>query len=157
MRGKDRAELRAEAHHLRPTVHVGHQGITPTLLRSLDEALAARELVKVQVERNAPASVKEIANSLASDVGAEVVQVIGRKTTLYRHNPELPQEPDAPPGVQEAQTSKRRGSPGARKSKGRGSRRGAEVRRARKPTERPKERGSPGGAYTHTAPSTLGS
>lgn len=125
MRGKDRAELRAEAHHLRPTVHVGHQGITPTLLRSLDEALAARELVKVQVERNAPASVKEIANSLASDVGAEVVQVIGRKTTLYRHNPELPQKPDAPPGVQEAQTSKERGSPrnaevqGARKSKGR--------------------------------------
>ena len=89
MRGKDRAELRALAHHLRATVHVGHHGITATVLQSLDEALEARELVKVQVERNAPLSVKETAGELASQVRAEVVQVIGRKTTLYRLNPEL--------------------------------------------------------------------
>jgi RNA-binding protein len=97
MRGKDRAELRAEAHHLRATVHVGHHGITDTLLQSLNEALEARELVKVQVERNAPQPVKEIAGELASQVGAKVVQVIGRKTTLYRFNPDLHKKPDAPP------------------------------------------------------------
>jgi RNA-binding protein len=97
MRGKDRAELRAEAHHLRATVHVGHHGITATLLQSLDEALEARELVKVQVERNAPLTVKEVASELASQVGAEVIQVIGRKTTLYRHNPELHQKPESAP------------------------------------------------------------
>jgi RNA-binding protein len=93
MRGKDRAELRAEAHHLRATVHVGHHGITPTLLQSLHEALEARELVKVQVERNAPLPVKEIAGELATHVKAEVIQVIGRKTTLYRYNPDLHRKP----------------------------------------------------------------
>jgi RNA-binding protein len=97
MRGKDRAELRAEAHHLRATVHVGHHGITDTLLKSLEEALEARELVKIQVERTAPVSVKEAANSLADQVQAEVIQVIGRKTTLYRHNPELHKKPDSLP------------------------------------------------------------
>ena len=97
MQGKDRAELRAEAHHLKPTVHVGHHGITATLLQSLDEALEARELVKVQVERNAPMTVKEVAGELAEQVGAEVVQVIGRKTTLYRLNPELHKKPEAKP------------------------------------------------------------
>jgi RNA-binding protein len=97
MRGKDRAELRAEAHHLRPTVHVGHHGITDTLLQSLNEALEARELVKVQVERNAPDSVKDTANRLATEVEAEVIQVIGRKTTLYRHNPTLHKKPDSLP------------------------------------------------------------
>lgn len=89
MRGKDRAELRAGAHHLRATVHVGHHGITETLLQSLDDALQANELVKIQVERNAPISVKETASELAAQMGAEVIQVIGRKTTLYRLNPEL--------------------------------------------------------------------
>ena len=89
MRGKDRAELRAEAHHLKPTVHVGHHGITDSLLQSLDDALQANELVKIQVERNAPITVKEAANQLASQTNADVIQVIGRKTTLYRHNPEL--------------------------------------------------------------------
>ena len=89
MRGKDRAELRAEAHHLRPTVHVGHHGITDTLLQSLDDALQANELVKIQIERNAPVAVKEAANQLAAQMHADVIQVIGRKTTLYRLNPEL--------------------------------------------------------------------
>ena len=89
MRGKERAELRAEAHHLRATVHVGHHGITEMLLQSLDDALEANELVKIQVERNAPATVKEVANELATQMKAEVIQVIGRKTTLYRFNPEL--------------------------------------------------------------------
>jgi RNA-binding protein len=89
MRGKDRAELRADAHHLKATVHVGHHGITETLLQSLDDALQANELVKIQVERNAPISVKEAANQLATQMRAEVIQVIGRKTTLYRFNPDL--------------------------------------------------------------------
>ena len=97
MRGKDRAALRAEAHHLRPTVHVGHHGITETVLQSLDEALAARELVKVQVERNAPLPVRQAAAELAGQVGAEVIQVIGRRTTLYRHNPEIERAAGAPP------------------------------------------------------------
>ena len=89
MRGKDRAELRADAHHLKATVHVGHHGITETLLQSLDDALQANELVKIQVERNAPLTVKEAANQLATQMRAEVIQVIGRKTTLYRFNPDL--------------------------------------------------------------------
>ena len=97
MRGKERAGLRAEAHHLRATVHVGHHGVTATLLQSLDETLEARELVKVQVERNAPATVKETATELADHVGAEIIQVIGRKTTLYRHNPKLKRQEGAPP------------------------------------------------------------
>ena len=97
MRGKDRAGLRAEAHHLKATVHVGHHGITDALLQSLHEALEARELVKIQVERNSPVSVKEAASTLAEQVHAEVVQMIGRKTTLYRHNPALHKKPDSPP------------------------------------------------------------
>lgn len=97
MRGKDRAALRAEAHHLTASVHVGHQGITDTLLGALEEALSARELVKLQVSRNAPVDVKEAASELAERLDAEVIQVIGRTTTLYRHNPDLERREGAPP------------------------------------------------------------
>ena len=78
-------------------MHVGHHGLTDTLLQSLDDALEARELVKVQVERNAPLSVKEAANVLALQMKAEVIQVIGRKASLYRFNPELHRNPDSGP------------------------------------------------------------
>jgi RNA-binding protein len=94
---KDRAELRAEAHHLGASVHVGHQGITPTLVQALDDALRTRELVKVQLSKHADETPKAFANRLGKDVGADVVQVIGRTATFYRENPELERKPGAPP------------------------------------------------------------
>jgi RNA-binding protein len=89
MKGKERAQLRAEAHHLSVGVHIGHQGLTPSVLQSLDDALRTRELVKTQVSRNADVKARDIANALALAVKAEVVQVIGRTVTLYRENPDL--------------------------------------------------------------------
>lgn len=86
---KERAELRARAHHLDVTVHVGHQGLTDALRRSLDDALRTKELVKIQFSKSADARAKDAANELASDMHAEVVQTIGRTATLYRENPEL--------------------------------------------------------------------
>ena len=94
---KERAELRAEAHHLSPGVHVGHQGITPTVVQSLDDALRTRELVKVQLSKNVDEKPKDLANRLGAEVGADVVQVIGRTATFYRENPELERKPGTPP------------------------------------------------------------
>jgi RNA-binding protein len=87
--GKERAELRAEAHHLDPLVHIGAQGITPALVDSLEDALRTRELVKVQLGRPVDERPRAIAERLAQETGAVVVQVIGRTATLYRENPEL--------------------------------------------------------------------
>src|SRR5215208_2448193 len=95
---KQRADLRAEAHHLQATVHVGHQGLSPTLLQALDDALRTRELVKVQLTRTVELSAKEAAGELARATDAEVVQVIGKTATLYRYNPELERRSgDLPP------------------------------------------------------------
>jgi RNA-binding protein len=87
MKGKDRAGLRAEAHHLPATVHVGAQGLTDSVAKSLDDALRTRELVKVKLGRGAPLTAKEAAEQLAERVSAEVIQVIGRTVTLYREKP----------------------------------------------------------------------
>ena len=95
---KERAALRGEAHHLVAAVHVGHQGITPTLRAALDDALRTRELVKIQFSKNADVDARSAANDLAELVGADVVQVIGRTATLYRENMELPKKPgELPP------------------------------------------------------------
>jgi RNA-binding protein len=86
---KQRAELRAQAHHLPVMVHVGHQGVTDTVRQTLDDTLRTRELVKVQFSKNADTRAKDAANDLAGQVNADVVQSIGRTATLYRENPEL--------------------------------------------------------------------
>lgn len=95
--GKERAELRAEAHHLDPLVHVGAQGITPTLIGALDDALRTRELVKIQLGRPVEEKPRAMAERLARETGADVVQVIGRTATLFRENPELERKHGAPP------------------------------------------------------------
>jgi RNA-binding protein len=98
MRGKYRAALRAEAHHLRPLVHIGLQGLTDTVRQTVDDALRTKELVKIRFERNAPEGPKESSRELAKALGADVIQVIGRTLTLFRENPELPPHPnDVPP------------------------------------------------------------
>jgi RNA-binding protein len=96
--GKQRADLRAEAHHLAATVHVGQQGVSPALIASLDDALRTHELVKVQLGRGVDVKAKDAAAQLAKAVHADVVQVIGKTTTLFRENPELEKKPgDTPP------------------------------------------------------------
>ena len=95
--GKERAELRAQAHHLDPLVHVGVQGITAALITSLDDALRTRELVKVQLGRPVEDKPRTLAERLAQETGAVVVQVIGHTATLYRENPELERKHGAPP------------------------------------------------------------
>jgi RNA-binding protein len=89
LRGKERAELRSEAHHLTPTVHIGQHGLTPALINSLDDALRTRELVKVKLGNKDDAKPKDVANALALATNSDVVQVIGRTATLFRENPDM--------------------------------------------------------------------
>jgi RNA-binding protein len=95
--GKDRAALRAEAHHLTPLVHVGQYGLSQTVIQSLDDALRTRELVKVQLGRNTDVTARDAAAQLAGATGATVIQVIGKTATLYRENPDLPRKRGDPP------------------------------------------------------------
>lgn len=97
MRGKDRANLKAEAHHLDPIVHVGHGGISESLIKGVEDALRTRELIKIDISKNLTISPKEAATLLAEATQAEVVQVIGRKVTLYRDNPALEWKDGVPP------------------------------------------------------------
>lgn len=94
---KERAELRAEAHHLTPVVHVGHQGLTDALRMAIDDALRTRELVKIALAKTTDVSAKDAAHRLATELSADVVQTIGRTCTLFRENPELKRKAGAPP------------------------------------------------------------
>ena len=95
--GKERAALRADVNRLSATVHVGQHGLSPSLITSLDDALRTRELVKVQLGRTSDISAKDAAEQLAGATRSQVIQVIGRTTTLYRENPDLKHESGVAP------------------------------------------------------------
>jgi len=83
---KQRAYLRSLANTIQPIFQVGKGGISENIIKQFDDALEARELVKATVLRNAEASPREIAEEIARETGAELVQVIGNKFVLYRES-----------------------------------------------------------------------
>ena len=85
---KQRAQLRGLASTLDTIVHVGKDGLGDNLVKQVDDALEARELIKGRVLENSMYTAREAAEELAVAARCEVVQVIGSKFVLYRmqHN-----------------------------------------------------------------------
>ena len=89
---KQRAYLKSQAHHLKPVVFVGKEGVGDATLRSVEEALNTRELIKVRVQEAAPVDVRQAGAELEARVeNAHLVQTIGRVAVLYRPHPEKPE------------------------------------------------------------------
>ena len=87
---KQRAQLRALANPIDTVLMVGKGGFSEQLYKTADEAITARELIKGKVLENCEYSAREAADAIASQLGADVVQVIGSKFVLYRRNKKEP-------------------------------------------------------------------
>ena len=90
MTSKQRAYLKSLAMTMDPVVQIGKGSLTPEVTKAIDEALEARELIKIGVLQNcldAPSSMAAVA---AERTHSQVVQVIGKKIVLYRQNREKP-------------------------------------------------------------------
>lgn len=83
---KQRAYLRGLANTIPALYQVGKGGIDQTLIKTLDEALEAKELIKVHVLENSGENTKELCNFIAERLNAEPVQAIGSKFVLYRES-----------------------------------------------------------------------
>ena len=83
---KQRAQLRGIAMTEDTIIQIGKAGITENTVTEVNNALAARELIKGRVLENSLLTAAEAANALAEACGAETVQVIGSKFVLFQRN-----------------------------------------------------------------------
>nr|WP_238988802.1 YhbY family RNA-binding protein [Calorimonas adulescens] len=88
--GKKRARLRAMANGIRPVVNIGKDGINETVLASIEDALEARELIKINVMENSPISIKDAIDLITEKLKAEPIQVIGKRFVIYRRSTRKP-------------------------------------------------------------------
>ena len=82
--GRQIRRLRSLAHHLNPVIIIGKADINEGTVEQANECLEAHELIKCSVLDTSSLDIREAANELAERCHAEVVQVIGRKFSLYR-------------------------------------------------------------------------
>ena len=83
---KQRSFLRSLAHEIEPSVFLGKSGLTQNVIDEIDVNLEKREIVKVKLQEGCELTPKEVANKVGEALGAEFVQAIGRKFTLYRES-----------------------------------------------------------------------
>jgi RNA-binding protein len=92
LNAKQRAHLRSLAHHLKPILQIGKEGITDAAVRAVEDAFNTREILKVKVQEAAPLSAREAGEQFASRIPKVAhVQTIGRTIVLYRPHPEKPE------------------------------------------------------------------
>lgn len=84
MTSKQRAYLRGLANTLQPIFQIGKSGLSDNLIKQLDDALEARELIKISVLETAPSDVKSLGEEIANSTNSVCVQTVGSKITLYR-------------------------------------------------------------------------
>ncbi len=87
LKGFERTYLRGLAHSLRPVVQVGRGGLSGEVMASIDEALAARELIKIkfnEFKEEKKAFSKEIEEATKS----EMVGMIGNTAVFFREHPD---------------------------------------------------------------------
>ncbi len=81
---KQRAYLSGEASKISPILQIGKASLTPEFVAAVDEALEARELIKISVLKNCFDDPRTIAEAMAERTHSQVVRVIGKKIILYR-------------------------------------------------------------------------
>ena len=84
MTSKQRAYLRGLTNKIDAIFQIGKNGINDNLIKQLDDALEARELIKISTLETAPDSAKNLSFEIAERTNSIVVQVIGNKIALFR-------------------------------------------------------------------------
>lgn len=83
---KQRAYLRGQANSMDTILQIGKGGIAEQLIKQVDDALSAREMIKLKVLENSFLSAREAATQLAEATRCDIVQVIGSRLVLFRQN-----------------------------------------------------------------------
>ena len=86
LKGKQKRQLRALAHHLSTIFQVGKSGVNSDMIQGIRDALEKRELLKVSILQNCEEDKDEVAKILSERTSSELVQVIGHTIVLYKQS-----------------------------------------------------------------------
>jgi len=87
LQGFQRKHLRGLAHSYKPVVLVGQNGLSESLLASVEEALTAHELIKIKfIDVKEKAAKLELIRELEERTASEMVGMTGHVAIFFRQN-----------------------------------------------------------------------
>lgn len=88
--GKQKRFLRSRAMTMDALYQIGKEGLSENFIRQIDDALEARELIKIKILKNSAEVAADVGDTLAAELHAEVAQIIGHSVVLYRRSEKKP-------------------------------------------------------------------
>ena len=76
-------KLKAAAQRLEPAVRVGKSGLTDAVIASIEQALAARDLIKIRFDHDRDER-DVLAGKIAEATGAALIMQVGKVAVYYR-------------------------------------------------------------------------
>jgi putative YhbY family RNA-binding protein len=93
---RERAHLKGRAHALEPVVHIGAAGVTDAVIKEIDRALTAHELIKIRAGAQERDERGEVLETICARTGAASVQTVGKVMVLWRPRPDEPDDASRP-------------------------------------------------------------
>ncbi|WP_077833449.1 YhbY family RNA-binding protein [Clostridium felsineum] len=88
--GKQRAYLRSMANTMEVIFQIGKNGIDEAIVKQINDALEARELIKINVLESSGLQAREASDILCGLLKCEGIQAIGKKIVIYRKSEKKP-------------------------------------------------------------------
>jgi putative YhbY family RNA-binding protein len=85
---RERAHLKARAHALEPVVQIGHDGLTAAVVKEIDRALTAHELIKIRASGDDRMERAAFMEEICDRTGAAAVQRVGKVLVIWRPRPD---------------------------------------------------------------------
>ena len=87
LNGKQKNNLRAQAHHLDPQIQIGKNGLTPEQVTQIKKALNDHELIKIKF--NAHKNQKTtLSQEITTKTESEQIDLIGNTLIIYKKHPD---------------------------------------------------------------------
>jgi RNA-binding protein len=100
LKGSQRKYLRGLAHSYKPLVQIGKEGLSESVIRAVDTALEAHELIKLKIAAERDER-EQFVPLVEARLNCECVGTVGRMAILYREHPDPEKRKIAVPGPSE--------------------------------------------------------
>jgi RNA-binding protein len=86
----EKKHLKGKAHHLKPVVMIGQQGMKDTVMEEINKALTFHQMIKIKISGGDKNYRNELVAQISTETDALAIQQIGTIAVLYKRNRKKP-------------------------------------------------------------------
>ena len=84
LNSKQISYLKGLSHPLNPVVHIGHKGLTDSVVNEIEVSLKAHELIKIKLQEKDKSKRKLLLDEICKKINAQAINLIGLQIVIFK-------------------------------------------------------------------------